>query len=68
MVKQTGIARAVNDAGGVYALSERLSVSHQAVYQWLHRGHVALPRAVEIEELLGIDRRDLVKPSLVKYL
>lgn len=61
----TGIRKAVNLAFGVPRLAEALGVSKVAVYIWLRRGWVPALRAVEIETLYGVPRRELVSPRLL---
>lgn len=60
-----GIEKAVEAAGGVLPLATALGVSHQAVYKFLRQGWVPPIRAVEIELLYGVPRRELVSPRLL---
>lgn len=58
------IDRAVERAGSRAAFAEKLGVTPQAVCQWSRRGWVPPARALEIEDLYGIPRAELMKPSL----
>lgn len=69
----TGIEQAIQKAGetaGVSPINARaafarhLGVSVQVVSQWVKRGWLPPARALEVEELYGVDRSFLVKPSL----
>jgi hypothetical protein len=71
----SGIEQAVAKAGGYMAFVRSLRpvekrdgttghISRQVVYMWVKRGWVPMLRAVEIEDLYGIDRALLVKPAL----
>lgn len=64
----SGIDRAVIAAGGRRPLAAKLDVTEQAIAQWVARGWVPQERAVEIEEMFGVPRRTLLKPSLVALL
>jgi DNA-binding transcriptional regulator YdaS (Cro superfamily) len=64
LTDQTGINRAVALAGGAASLAQKLGVSHQAVYQWIQNGWVPLERALELEKLYDIQRKDLLNPRL----
>lgn len=61
----SGIRKAVNLAGGVPRLAEKLGVSKVAIYVWLRAGWVPALRAVEIETQYGVNRRELVSPRLL---
>lgn len=69
----SGIEQAIAKAGevsgvGAYgaraAFARHLGVTVQAVGQWVKRGWVPPARALEIEDLYGVDRSLLVKPNL----
>lgn len=60
----TGISKAVEAAGGVRLLAEKLGVTRQAVFKWHQRGWVPLARALEIERVYGVPRQQLVKPDI----
>jgi DNA-binding transcriptional regulator YdaS (Cro superfamily) len=64
----TGISRAVEAAGGVQALADKLGVAHQNVYQWRIRGWVPGSRAVQIEALYAIPRAELLKPEIAALI
>lgn len=61
---KTGIARAVEVAGSQGLLAAVLGVTQQMVSTWVRQGWVPKDRALEIEGLYGIPRRELVSPSL----
>jgi hypothetical protein len=58
----------IDRAGGVIKFARAMGVTHQAVYGWRKRGWVPPERAVVIEAVFRIDRRRLMKPSLVAAL
>jgi DNA-binding transcriptional regulator YdaS (Cro superfamily) len=60
----SGIRKAVDKARGAYAMARDLGVSGQAVGTWLKQGYVPQGRAVEIENLYGISRAELVSPKV----
>lgn len=60
----TGIYKAVERAGGVAKLAELLGVKRQGLYPWVRRGFAPASRAVQIEELYGIPREELMDPKL----
>jgi len=68
----TGIEQAILKAGEACgnplrarsAFARHLGVSVQAVGEWVRRGWLPPQRALEVEELYGVDRALLVKPSL----
>lgn len=62
------LREAVDRLGGIVAFSKTLGVRHQAVYYWFAKGWVPLERAVLIERLTGVDRNQLVKPSIAEAL
>ena len=60
MSEQTGIALAVERLGGNQSRLARLcGVRPQSVCEWVAKGKVPPIRAVQIERLLGIPRKDL---------
>jgi hypothetical protein len=63
----TGIETAIEKAGSRRAFADSLTppVTVQALCQWVRRGWVPPARALEIEQLYGVDRAYLVKPELV---
>lgn len=63
-VYDTGMYKAVEKAGSVALLAEAIGVKRQAVYPWLVRGWAPPARAIQIEELYGIPRQDLMDPKL----
>lgn len=63
-IYDTGMYRAVEKAGGVAKLAEKLGVKRQAVYPWLTRGWAPAARAEQIETLYGIPRNELLSPKL----
>jgi DNA-binding transcriptional regulator YdaS (Cro superfamily) len=68
VVVTRGIDRAVEAAGTQAKLAEILGVTQQAVAGMVRRGHVSPARAIEIEALYGIPRRDLVSRRLADLL
>ena len=67
-MKNTGVALAIEKAGGAMRLAEILKVSHQVVYNWEKRGWVPPKRAIYISKKYGIPRADLVNPQWVKLI
>ena len=59
-MKSNGLAKAIKNAGGIYALGRKLGISGQAVQQWRM---VPANRVVAIERLTGVPRREL-RPDL----
>lgn len=64
----SGMDRAVEAAQGALKLATALNVTHQAVYQWVQRGWAPPARAIEIENLYGIPRAELISPALRSLL
>jgi DNA-binding transcriptional regulator YdaS (Cro superfamily) len=64
--KLVGIAAAVSAAGSQAKLARQLGISQQAVQKW--RDYVPLHRVIEVEQLTGIPRQQLVNPRLVDLL
>ena len=62
------IREAIDRAGGIIKFCKVMGVTHQAVYGWRKRGWVPPERPVVIEAVFRIDRRRLMKPSLVAAL
>lgn len=62
------IRSTIKKAGGIMAFAEALGVTHQAVYQWIKRGYVPLPRATEIHMRYNVNRGELVDPTLLEML
>lgn len=63
-----GIGRAVEQAGSQAKLAEMLGCTQQAVSGWVVRGFVPPLRAVEIEAVLGIPRKELLSPRLASIV
>ena len=59
-----GIFKAVKAAGSQTALAEAMGVSQQAISKWIRFGWVPVDRAIEIESMYAIPRRELVSPKL----
>ena len=53
------IQKAVEAAGGVYALAAKIGVSYQAVQQWVKAPRVPAERVLDIERATGVSRHDL---------
>jgi hypothetical protein len=66
--KLRGIDKVVDMAGGATPLAKYLKISTQAIYLWQAKGYVSAARALELEELYGVSRLELVKPELAKLL
>jgi len=64
----SGIDEAIVAAGGRSPLAQQLGVTVQALCQWAKRGWVPPMRAMEIEQLYGVPRARLLKPSLAALL
>ena len=62
----TGIARAIEAAGGAMALARILKVSHQVVDAWRLRGWVPAERALQLEARYRIPRAKLVNDKIAK--
>lgn len=60
-----GVSKAIEVAGGATALAAQLGVSHQFIFKCKRRGYFPPLRAVEIEQLYGIPRRELVSQRLL---
>lgn len=67
-MEQTGLARAVQFAGGVSSFAQSLGVTHQAVYQWLRRGWLTPKRAEQVSELYGVPAAELLDPEITKLV
>lgn len=67
-VKLTGIARAVEAAGGQSALARLLDVSQQAVQQWLLAGYAPTSRVATISIATGVAAVDLLDPRIIEVL
>lgn len=63
-VYATSIYKAVEKAGSVAKLAAAVGVSRQAAYDWLTRGWAPSRRAIQIEELYGIPRAEVMNPTL----
>lgn len=55
----TPIEQAIEAAGGLSSLAERLKVSPQVVSNWRARGTVPAPRVLDIERETGVSRHAL---------
>ena len=63
-----GVSKAVSAAGSQAKLAEQLGCTQQAVSGWVLRGFVPPLRAVEIEAVLGIPRKELLSPRLASIV
>jgi len=59
-----GICKAVKAAGSQTELADKVGVTQQVISKWVRVGFVPLNRAVELEELYDIPRRELISPKL----
>ncbi len=50
------------------ALARVLGVRPQTVQRWSHLGYAPPDRALKIEELYGIPRRELIDPALIELV
>ena len=71
--KLSGIQLAVkrsqsHDTGTQASLADAMGCKQQTVGEWVARGYAPWQRAVEIEALTGVPRRDLVDPRLLDSL
>jgi DNA-binding transcriptional regulator YdaS (Cro superfamily) len=65
---QRGIIRAIEAAGSQKKLAESLGVTQQFISFAKMRGWVSPRRAAQIEEVTGIDRWELLRPSITDTL
>jgi DNA-binding transcriptional regulator YdaS (Cro superfamily) len=68
VLQSRGIDLAVEMAGSQAKLAAKVGVTQQAVMKWVKRGFVPLPRAREIEAVLGIPRSTLADPKVLDLL
>lgn len=68
VLQSRGVDLAVQMAGSQAKLAAKVGVTQQAVMKWVKRGYVPLPRAREIEALLGVPRNSLVDPKVLDVL
>ena len=60
MSKQTALRRAIERAGGLTAIADRLGISKQAISQW---DEVPPLRVLAVEQASGVSRHEL-RPDL----
>lgn len=66
---KTGIARAVEAAGGQSALARLLDgITQQAVQQWERAGYVPTGRVAAVSRLTGVAAVDLLDPRIIEVL
>jgi len=65
MTNKTGIYKAIKSAGNQKELAFQLGVSQQAISHWNRQGFVPVNRVVEIESQYGVNRLELIDPSIV---
>lgn len=63
-MSERGIDAAIKAVGSQVAVARALGVTEQAVSIWVKRGWVPARRAVELEQLTGVARADLVSQRL----
>lgn len=68
VMQSKGVDLAVEMSGSQAKLAAKVGVTQQAVMKWVKRGYVPLPRAREIEALLGVPRSTLVDPKVLDLL
>lgn len=59
---------AIERGGGIVRFSKDVGVRHQAVYQWMRRGHVPADKALTLETLYGVPRAETMSPALAAVL
>lgn len=59
---------AIEAAGGVNELASALGVSRQFVGRCRDRGWLPIDRAQQVEEMYGIEREKLVKPTIRAFI
>lgn len=64
----TGMDKAVEAAGGQSHLARALGVKRQSVQQWVSRGWPPNGRIVEIANLYGVDRMELLDPATASLI
>jgi len=63
-IYHTAVFKAVELSGSIAELAKKLGVSRQVIYVWIRQGFVPLRRAIQIEEIFGIPRVQLIDPVL----
>ena len=64
----TGIEQAISAAGNQAKLAKLLGCTQQNVSVWLRQGYAPVERIVEIEQLTGVSRSELINPRLVDLI
>jgi hypothetical protein len=62
--KASGIAVACETAGNQARVAEALGVTQQAVGKWMKQGWAPLARAIQMEQLYGVQRFTTMYPKL----
>jgi DNA-binding transcriptional regulator YdaS (Cro superfamily) len=62
--EESGVRKAVEKAGSQAGMARELGVSAQVVGVWLRNGHVPPQRAMEIENIWGVPRAELVSAKM----
>ena len=62
------VALVITQAGSQTALAKALGVKQPVIAHWKRKGWMPLPRAVQCEQMYGVSKLDLVKPSIREAL
>jgi DNA-binding transcriptional regulator YdaS (Cro superfamily) len=57
------VQQAIDRAGGMRTLAEKIGIRYQAVQKWRRTGKVPAERVLAVEEATGVSRYDL-RPDL----
>ena len=61
----TGIEKAIKNCGSQAKLAELIGCTQQNVSFWLRQGFVPPDRVLEIEQVSGVGRTELINPKLL---
>lgn len=62
------VDQVITQAGSQTALARALGVKQPVISHWRRKGWMPLTRAVQCEQMYGVSRLELVKPSLREVL
>jgi hypothetical protein len=68
MAEETGVKRAIREAGGKQQLADGLGITYQAVAKFERQGWLPLERAKATEGMYGIPLKDLVRPDIAAVM